>query len=277
MDEIRIYGLECFAHHGVYEEEKRGGQPFVINATLFVDVRKAGETDEMTDSTHYGEVCQFMNDWMQQHTCNLLEAVASKMAQELLRTFPLVKSVALEIQKPEAPIPLPFETVSVCIERGWHQVYLGVGSNMGDKNGFISQAVKTLEADPGIRFVKCSKLLVTKPYGGVEQEDFVNGAISLETYYSPNQLLDLLHDIEKEAGRERLIHWGPRTLDLDILFYDREIVEQKDLCIPHVDMANRYFVLKPLSELCPYFHHPVTGLTVLEMLSKVSDDEAQAN
>lgn len=272
MDEIRIYGLECYAYHGVYEEEKKNGQEFVINATLYVDVEKAGETDEMTDSTHYGHVCRFLHTWMEEHPCNLLEAVACQMAQELLRTFPLVKRVALEIQKPNAPIPLPFETVSVCVERCWSQVYLSVGSNMGDKEKYIQDAIEALMKDPGVRNVECSKLLVTKPYGGVEQDDFVNGAIALETYYSPNKLLEILHSIEKLAGRERKIHWGPRTLDLDILFYDREIVEQKDLCIPHIDMANRYFVLKPLSELCPYFHHPITGSTVLEMLKKVEND-----
>lgn len=92
-----------------------------------------------------------------------------------------------------------------------------------------------------------SELLVTKPYGGVEQEDFLNGCLELETLLTPQELLEELHRIEQEAGRERKIHWGPRTLDLDILFYDKELIETEDLIIPHVDLENRYFVLKPLA------------------------------
>ena len=86
----------------------------------------------------------------------------------------------------------------------------------------------------------------------------------------PHELLDELHRIEKEAGRERIIRWGPRTLDLDIIFYDDMILQDDDLCIPHVEMHKRDFVLKPLCGIAPYKRHPVTGKTVKEMLDEVN-------
>ena len=122
-----------------------------------------------------------------------------------------------------------------------------------------------------MRDVRVSDLLVTKPYGGVEQDDFVNGAIALQTLLTPQELLEKLHEIEQHANRERIVHWGPRTLDLDIIFYDKLVYEDENLIIPHVDMENRDFVLKPLMELCPNYRHPVTGQTVSQMLAALSE------
>ena len=144
-----------------------------------------------------------------------------------------------------------------------------MGSNLGNREQYIREGIKALEACPQVRVKQVSQLLVTKPYGGVEQEDFLNGAMEIETLWTPTELLEQLHVIEAAAQRKREIHWGPRTLDLDILFYDKKIVETADLQIPHVDMQNRYFVLKPLNELAPYFRHPVLGKTVSELLGQV--------
>ena len=123
----------------------------------------------------------------------------------------------------------------------------------------------------GCRVAKVSSYLVTEPYGGVEQDDFLNACLSLDTLLSPSELLEKLHEIEQAAHRERLIHWGPRTLDLDILLYDDEILETEDLIIPHVEMHKREFVLKPLSEIAPYKRHPVYQKTVAELLEALTD------
>lgn len=273
MDEIRIDNLEVYAYHGVYPEENQQGQEFYVNAVLYADTRRAGMADDLELSTNYGEVCHFITKWMKQHTCKLIETVAECLAKELLLSFPLVKEISIEIRKPEAPVGLPFDSVSVRISRGWHRVFLSVGSNMGDKEAYIRQAIESLKKYPEIQVEKVSELLVTKPYGGVEQEDFVNGALEIRTLFFPGELLEVLHKMEGEAKRERLVHWGPRTLDLDIIFYDKIVYEDDELIIPHVDMQNRYFVLKPLSELAPNFRHPILGKTVSEMLSAVSISE----
>lgn len=265
-DEIRIRGLRIFAHHGVFEEETRLGQTFVVNATLFTSTRKGGLEDSLEDTISYADVCQFLTDYLQQNTWKLLEAAVEHTCRALLLRFPLLRKVELELEKPSAPIPLPFDSVSVCITRSWHRSFVALGSNMGDKQGYLDGAVQALRADPCVRLKQVSTYYVTAPYGGVEQDDFLNGAMELETLYTPEELLDVLHTIEQAAKRERLVHWGPRTLDLDILLYDDLVQDDSVLTLPHPDMQNRDFVLKPMAELAPHFVHPVFHRTMKQLL-----------
>lgn len=266
LDQIKIENLEVFANHGVFPEENKLGQKFLISATLYTDTRKAGKTDELTASIHYGEVSQFIDSYMKTHTYQLIERVAESLAEELLVNTPLLEKVRIEVKKPWAPIGLPLETVSVEIERRWHTVYIALGSNIGDSKQYLDEAVAQLDHLTNTKVLKCSKYYVTAPYGMVEQDDFLNACLQLRTLLTPEELLEELHKIEQNAGRERVIHWGPRTLDLDIIFYDDLVLEQDDLCIPHVEMHKRKFVLEPLHEIAPYKRHPVYRKTVREML-----------
>lgn len=268
-DEIRIDGLQIFAHHGVYDFETRDGQNFYVNAVLYTDTRKAGKTDELTDSTNYGEVCQFLTEFLTSNTYKLLEAALEHAASGLLHRFPLIQGVDLELCKPEAPIPLPFESVSVCVRRFWHTAYVALGSNMGDKKKYLDDALKELQQNADIRLVETASYFITEPYGGVKQDEFLNSVCCIETLLSPEELLDELHCIEQQAQRKREIHWGPRTLDLDIIYYDDVVMATEELVIPHPDMANRTFVLEPLCEIAPYMRHPIMHKTNREMLDEL--------
>ena len=270
-DEIIISGLKVFAWHGVYEEEQEKGQNFIINAKFRLDTTTAGESDSLEDSVDYGKICLFINDFMRINRYNLLETVANQLARKLLAKFSQVQSVELEVEKPEAPIPVPIRTVSVKIERSWHRTYIATGSNMGDSEDLIANALENLDADENCRVLRKSQMYRSKAYGGVEQDDFCNSVFCMDTLYSPIELLTRLQQEEKEAGRERIVRWGPRTLDLDIIYYDDLILERDHLRIPHVDMANRDFVLLPLSEIAPYKRHPILGLTTLEMLGRIKE------
>lgn len=270
-DYIKITNLKVFAHHGVFAEETRDGQDFYVNAKLYLNCRKAGQTDCLSDSLNYGEVSHFITDFLQKNTYKLIESAAEQLAEAMLLSMPVLQGVEIELCKPHAPIGLPFENVSITIERSWHQVYLAVGSNLGDKNAYIENGIEELKQEKKIKEVKVSELLVTKPYGGVEQDDFVNGAIALKTLFTPQELLDKLHEIEQHANRKRIIRWGPRTLDLDIIFYDKIVSEDENLIIPHIDMQNRDFVLKPLAELCPNYRHPVLLKTVSQLLGELKE------
>ena len=269
MDKIKITGLKVFAHHGVFPEETKNGQDFYVNATLYLDCKAAGMSDDLTKSVHYGEVCHFITKFMQKHTYLLIESVAEQTTKQLLFEYPLIERIEFELCKPHAPMGLPFENVSVTMERGWHTVYIAIGSNMGEKAAYIDNGIKELSKIPEIKIENISDMIVTKPYGGVEQDDFVNGALKLRTLFTPQELLEVLHQVEAHANRERIIRWGPRTLDLDIIFYDDLVYEDDDLIIPHVDMANRTFVLKPLLDLCPNKRHPLLGMTMTQLYQRL--------
>lgn len=268
-DKIHIKNLEIFANHGVFAEENRLGQKFLISLTMYLDTRTPGKTDDLTVSIDYGEVSSFMTGYMKEHTFKLIEAAAENLCEALLLRYPLLKGVTLELKKPWAPVGLPLETVSVEITRFWHYAYIALGSNMGDKKAYLDGAVKALEQTPGCSVEKVSTYIVTEPYGGVEQDDFLNGCLLLKTLMQPQELLCRLHEIEQEAHRERIIRWGPRTLDLDILMYDDEIVETDDLIIPHAEMHLRRFVLEPLAEIAPGKLHPILGKTARQMLKEL--------
>jgi len=270
-DEIRIDELEIYAHHGVYDFETKNGQNFYINAVLYTDTSKAGKTDELTDSTNYGEVCAFITEFLTKNTYKLLEAAAEHVVEAALLQFPLVKGISLEIRKPQAPIPLPFGSVSVKIERFWHTSYIALGSNMGEKEKYLDMALEEFKKNPKIRLCQTASYMESEPYGGVEQDTFVNSICQVVTLYQPYELLEELHRIEGLANRKREIHWGPRTLDLDIIYYDDLVMADKDLVIPHADMENRTFVLKPLCEIAPYLRHPANGLTSRQMLGRLEE------
>ncbi|MDO4960394.1 MAG: 2-amino-4-hydroxy-6-hydroxymethyldihydropteridine diphosphokinase [Eubacteriales bacterium] len=265
MDKIFIKKLEVFANHGVFPEENALGQKFVVSAELFTDTRPAGLSDELTSSIHYGEVSQFITKFMQEHTYKLIETAAEALAEALLLETQGLKAVSITLEKPWAPVRLPVESVGVSIYRKWHKAYIALGSNMGDKKDYLDMAVCELGKIRGCRVGRVSKYLVTKPYGGVEQDDFLNGALELDTLLTPKELLNELHRIEQLAGRERLIHWGPRTLDLDILLYDDVVLDTEDLHIPHIELHKRDFVLEPLSEIAGFMRHPVYNKTIEQL------------
>lgn len=269
MDKIKIKDLEVFGNHGVHPEENRLGQKFIVSCTLSLDTRRAGMDDSLSETVSYGSITRIINKEMSENTYQLLEAAAERLAEKLLQYNDMIRQVDLEIKKPWAPIGLPLQYVSVEIHRKWHEVYIGLGSNIGDRRTYIESAVNELGHTPGCRIEKISSFIETEPYGGVEQDMFLNGVLKLWTTLTPRELLELLHQTEKHAGRERTIHWGPRTLDLDILFYDDDIIGEDDLCIPHIDLVNREFVLKPMAELAPYKRHPVYGTTMTEMLETI--------
>ena len=272
-DFIKITNLEIYAYHGVLEEEKQKGQVFFVNLKLYMPLRKPGLSDALQDAVNYDEVCTVVVDVFTKEVYDLIEKAAEKTVEELMHRFPALEAVEMELRKPDAPITCAPEDVSVNIYREWHKVYVAIGSNHEEADYYLEEACKQMSESVYVKNFKKSGILQTKPYGPVEQPDFQNGCVSFETYMEPEELLAFLNQIEANLKRERVVRWGPRTIDLDILFYDDITYNSDVLTIPHIDMQNRMFVLEPLFELCPYFRHPIIGKSVEQMRAELMQKE----
>ena len=153
---------------------------------------------------------------------------------------------------------------------------ISIGSNLGDRFSYIQTAVTSICQHPKISNVKVSSVYETKPVGGVEQGDFLNAAISLDTELTPIELLKFAQQLENQAERVREVRWGPRTLDVDILTYGNEVLNSEELTLPHPRIAERAFVLVPWFEIAP--DSEITNLGKLESLyNSISKSEVVKN
>jgi 2-amino-4-hydroxy-6-hydroxymethyldihydropteridine diphosphokinase len=148
--------------------------------------------------------------------------------------------------------------------------YLSLGSNEGDRYQWLQKAINLLDADAG-RVVSVSEIYQTAAWGMEDQADFLNMCLHMQTSMSALQLLAAIRDIETRLGRQRTVKWGPRTLDIDILFFGTQVVHTDELVIPHPHMGERRFVLKPLNDIAAELKHPVTGEAVAGMLAHCPD------
>ena len=150
------------------------------------------------------------------------------------------------------------------------RAYVGVGSNLGDREGTIRRAIELLAAESGVEVVSVSTFRETEPWGPVEQPPYLNGAVALETDLDPRDLLDVLLDVERRFGRNRAmeVRWGPRTLDLDLLLHGDLVRDEPGLALPHPRLHERRFVLEPLADLDPALVVPGRG-TVAELLASL--------
>ena len=145
------------------------------------------------------------------------------------------------------------------------RVYLGVGSNLGDRAAYLEKTKSLLLAIPQTRFLRSSRIHETEPVGGPPQGKYLNAVWEIETALPPRELKERLREIESALGRKPSVANAPREIDLDILFYGNKIIEEKGLRIPHPRLHERRFVLKPLTELAPEMRHPTLKKTVKEL------------
>ena len=272
MDKIYLKNVEIFANHGVFKEEKTLGQKFILDLELTLSLEEAGRTGDLTRSVHYGELCHGIEKEFVKESYDLIETAAQKVAEFTLYNYPLVKDVKVTLKKPWAPIGRHLDYAAVQIERGWHEAYLSIGSNIGNKEENLHRAIELINSYKEIEVEKVSSFLVTEPWGYLDQEKFVNAALKLKTILSPQELMKVLLDIEQEMKRERIIKWGPRIIDLDIIFYDNLVLEDELVTVPHPRMEEREFVLKPLSEICGNKVHPLLKKRVFRLLEDIEKE-----
>jgi 2-amino-4-hydroxy-6-hydroxymethyldihydropteridine diphosphokinase len=155
------------------------------------------------------------------------------------------------------------------------KAFLGMGSNLGDRQEYLDDACRELSAHQSVKVIQSSSLYETEPVGYLAQGWFLNQVVEIETTLAPDELLRFTQDIENKLGRKRLIHWGPRVIDLDILLYGNRIINTPSLTVPHPRMYERCFVLMPLREIAPDLIHPdgISTQQHLDMLQHKGDPE----
>lgn len=160
-----------------------------------------------------------------------------------------------------------------------HTAFIGIGSNIGDRLGNCKKAIESLAQGKGIKLIRASSFYETEPWGDGDREQnwFINCVVEIETVLDAKELLAIIEGVEKRFGRKRLLSGiekgGPRIVDLDILFFDKEIMETKDLIVPHPLLHKRKFVLAPLNELVPDFAHPILKKPIADLLRQVDDNK----
>jgi dihydroneopterin aldolase/2-amino-4-hydroxy-6-hydroxymethyldihydropteridine diphosphokinase len=271
MDKILLRNFEIFAHHGVFNEEKSLGQKFIIDIEAILSLEVAGKTGDLTKSVHYGELCHYIEEVFTEKSYDLIETAAEKVAECILIKYPMIQSVKVTLKKPWAPIGRHLEYAAVEIERSWHEVFLSIGSNIGDKEGNLNNAINAISEKNNIIIERVSSFIITEPWGNVDQDGFVNGAMKIKTLLSTKELMKTLLEIEEEMKRIRVIKWGPRIIDLDIIFYDDLISDDEYVTLPHPRMEEREFVLIPLKEIAPNKIHPILKKRVFKLLEEVKE------
>lgn len=254
-DRIDINGLVVTTIVGALPHERELSQPVRIDLSLHVDLRDAGRTDELGDTANYGDVTQRVADAVRESKDVLLERLAERVA-EVAVGFDRVEGVEVTVTKVRPPIPEQVETTAVRIQRRRadfdqqtrtsHTAIVALGSNLGDREHYLRLAVGHLG-----EVVAMSQVFETDPMGPEGQGAYLNMVVVVRTWLDPYGFIRRCQHIEQQAMRQRVVRWGPRTLDVDLLFYDDVVIDDPALTVPHPSFAERRFVLAPLSEVAP--------------------------
>jgi len=240
--------MVVFAHHGVLESEKINGQPFIFDILIKVD-NTFDFSDDIDNTVDYSKIFDFVKSFSTKNRLNLIETLGNELCDQILLIYDAIISVQVEIKKPNAPLDGKFEYVSVKIGKKRNTAYLSLGSNIGDKYKNLTNAISKISNLNNTKILSKSKFYTTSPFEYKNQDDFLNCCIKISTLLHPFELLKTFKDIEKEMLREKTVRFGPRTIDIDILLYNDDIITTDELTIPNLQMLNRKFVLIPLLDI----------------------------
>ena len=268
---IELSGLEVLARHGVLPEESERAQRFLVDLRLHIDLEDASHSDDLAATVDYGVLASRVHHALVTERWNLIERLAGRVL-DLVFEDPRVTEAEVVLHKPDAPIPHAFRDVAVRLHRTrGRRFYLALGSNLGDRLAHLRTARKGLAA-AGV-LAGAGHLYETAPVGGPAQGPYLNSVLALDTHLEPEALLEVARRLEVEAQRVRRDRWGPRTLDVDILWGEGVVRATDELTIPHARMADRGFVLAPLADLAPDLLIPGHG-KVADLLDAVRDHVA---
>jgi dihydroneopterin aldolase/2-amino-4-hydroxy-6-hydroxymethyldihydropteridine diphosphokinase len=262
---IEVRDLRVLGTHGVLPEERGRAQPFSVDFWVEIDRELLVATlerhsqeerevrDELSSTVDYSSLVNAVGSVIEGTSHQLLESLAEEICGCLLGD-PAIKEASVTLRKLRPPIPwdAAFAAVSVGRSREKEPVlaYLGMGSNQGSRAQILANALESLAKFSGVRLLGVSGVYETEPVGGPEQPDFLNLVAVVLTNLSPQELLSVAMELEQQAGRVRVEHWGPRSLDVDLLMVGDICLSSPELTLPHPRMFERRFVIEPLLELC---------------------------
>ena len=271
-DRLRMRNMRFFARHGLFPAENELGQHFEVDLELHLDLSRAGRSDNPAHTIDYPKVYALVEEVVLQRQFKLVEALAQHIADTVGKSFaPL--NLTVRVRKPHPPLPAHFDGIEVELHRllwlswslsGWAQTWATPLAN-------VQSAINALANAAPIRVIAVSSAYTSAPVGYLDQPHFTNAAAALKTLLPPRDLLAFLLDIEAAHHRRRRIHWGPRTLDLDILLYGERRLDDQNLTVPHAHLTKRRFVLTPLCEIAPALCHPRTNRPLADYLDRCTD------
>jgi len=278
MFKIFVKNLKLYGYHGVREHEKKDGQYFLFNIEVLMEDSDYSNRDKLENTLSYSDVIREVKKINKSKRYDLLETFSQVLANRIMEMSGLVRKVAIKIEKPSPPIDEKLDGVGVeyildkdsrrSVETGGiksgniknsgtgdlNEAYLSLGSNMGNRKINLKKALKLLESNPSIGIEGISSLYETEPMYIKDQKSFYNIVVktSIEKNMGPFELLGTIKAVEYSLGRKNIeVRYGPRPVDIDILYFGDEIIESEILEIPHPKIGERKFVLLPLSEIAP--------------------------
>jgi dihydroneopterin aldolase/2-amino-4-hydroxy-6-hydroxymethyldihydropteridine diphosphokinase len=269
MFKIIIKNLNLFGYHGVKESEKRDGQNFCFNIKILLNKNSFLNNDNLENTLNYSEVIELLKDINSNQRFNLLETLSQVVANKIIEMSLLIEKVTVKIEKTSPPIKENLESVGVeyildrkSIESGEEvkvessevNVYMSLGSNVGNRESNLRKAVDLIGRSPNISMLKVSSIYETEPMYIKDQDSFYNIVLNarIDGEISPFEIMGFLKGIEFGFGRKMTKkRYGPRVIDIDLLYYGEMSIESDFLTLPHPGIEERKFVLVPLSEIAP--------------------------
>jgi dihydroneopterin aldolase/2-amino-4-hydroxy-6-hydroxymethyldihydropteridine diphosphokinase len=264
MFEIIIKDLILFGYHGVNEEEKIKGQEFLFNISILLDKDTAGRNgflkkDNIKNTVNYSEVIEIVKYINDNNKFDLLETLSNDIAKKILSFSPMIERVMVRVEKISPPISEKIGSVGAEIQVKKEEelkVFMSLGSNLGDREKNLRGAVDRIDRHRSIDVIKVSSIYETEPMYVKDQDSFFNIVIGagVGEGFSPFEMLGYLKSIEYSMGRkENTVKYGPRVIDIDILYFGETEIISDFLVIPHPRISERKFVLMPLNEIAPDF------------------------
>lgn len=271
MFRIIIKDLNLFGYHGVKESEKKDGQNFCFNIEILLNKNSFLNGDSIENTLNYSEVIKLVKDINSNRRFNLLETLSQEIANRIMGMSFLIEKVSVKIEKTSPPIKENIESVGVeyildrkSLESGGEgklessevDVYMSLGSNIGNRENNLRKAVDLIGRSPNINIIKVSSIYETEPMYFKDQDSFYNIVLQaqVDRELSPFEMMGFLKGIEYGFGRKRSEkRYGPRIIDIDLLYYGEMVIESNFFTVPHPGIEERKFVLVPFSEIAPEF------------------------